>query len=106
MGWFGSKKDDGTSEEQNAGSPATASATRDEAKAAIHHSDDTAVAARRPPTFWRKISPLAVFFSLVIVEGILILWGCDIFKALDSRSVENVLMMRISENYVAPYLKR
>ena len=94
------------SEEQNPGSPATASATRDEAKAAIHHSDVSEVAARRPPAFWRKISPLAVFLSLVIVEGILILWGCDIFKARDSRSVENELLISISENYVAPYLHR
>ena len=91
-------------EEQNPNSPA--SATRDEVRAAIHHSDDTEVAARKSPTFWRKISPLAVFLSLVIFEGILILWGCDVFKALDSRSVKNELLMSISENFVAPYLNR
>ena len=92
------------SEEQNPNSPA--SATRDEVRASIHHSDDSKVAARRLPTFWRKISPLAVFLSLVIFEGILILWGCDVFKALDSRSVKNELLMTISENFVAPYLNR
>jgi hypothetical protein len=89
---------------------ATAATTRNDAEAAIQQdtADNVESAARRrkPPGIWRIMSPLAAFATVLLIEALVILWGCDMFQPWGSRSVENELLTSVSVTYVEPYLHR